>query len=888
MRVRPTVRLACSILAFQLCVGPQALLLAADAAPAPQVRIPADRLFGDDTLAFVSCPDAAAAREAFRASALGRILAEPAVRESLGRQREAFLAFLQVLAQPKQGMGAMAVPLGLGGGEAAAFQTALGRVQDLLGKTGLTPREAVGILDGPLAVGWTGAGVRDGKLELKAAAVAWVKDGERVRDILRTLWHDGLRTSVPESAKDFRKRQAGKTEVYWFVEHSVDVTLELAISGNWVIVTTGPAAMDALLASIAKGGATHPLASSVRYQDCMTRLKGDGVPTCVVYADLERALATAETALPAVPEMPPEALPKIRKVIDILGLREARAFASVSRLDGLETSSRSVLVTEGPRKGLLALLDGGNQPFVLSEISKDAQKLSACRFDAAKAWDLARQVLAAVEPKAVEQAREALRQAEQSCGGVELRELVDSLGSEMLLVQGGPSPVPNVPELSLRVKLKDAARAGKAVEALLEFANAMLQAKGQGTLQPQTLDGATHAWMFQGQGLPVAPCIALTADWLVIDLTLPGLKRTLEGMGGGKGNPVTGTEAFKSATRKVPAQGGSFSFDDVKGHFAADYSQGIQGLQLMSMGLVATGMPMPLDLASLPPVEAILPHLGPSVSRSWSDAGGLWTESRSHLSLGDGGGVVAVAVVGVLAGLMLPVLHKARAAAEQTTAIMNLKMIGLGCRLYEDREGTFPPDLESLLDSGDIQDAKILQSDRKDPSSGFRYIVPPKAEPEDPSRWIVAFDEQPRHAGKRAVLFLDCSARAMVEAEFQALLAAQGGGAQENPGKGKAVPVPVRPGQPGKPGQEEQVRPEQVAAVIQCVAGASIFLAALGASGPSLGSGGGLVVLAGVGVVAAFAIPNMLMRREFEKATEELEGADPELPPDVQKSIDDF
>ena len=52
--------------------------------------------------------------------------------------------------------------------------------------------------------------------------------------------------------------------------------------------------------------------------------------------------------------------------------------------------------------------------------------------------------------------------------------------------------------------------------------------------------------------------------------------------------------------------------------------------------------------------------------------------------------MVVIAIIGILASLLLPVLKKAQDAANKTTGINNLKQIGLSLRLYEDRDTMFP------------------------------------------------------------------------------------------------------------------------------------------------------------------------------------------------------
>ena len=146
-----------------------------------------------------------------------------------------------------------------------------------------------------------------------------------------------------------------------------------------------------------------------------------------------------------------------------------------------------------------------------------------------------------------------------------------------------------------------------------------------------------------------------------------------------------------------------------------------------------------------------------------------------------GGLFTVIGGIGILAGLLLPVLSKAREAANTTTCIVNLKQIGLGMRLYEDREGVghYPPDLETLYKTGDVSDPRLFLCKTRGGKPGtdfrtqFEYLVPPQGGVSDPHNWVVAYDDAPCHRGHtgRVVLFLDGSARFVPELEFQALLA---------------------------------------------------------------------------------------------------------------------
>ena len=86
--------------------------------------------------------------------------------------------------------------------------------------------------------------------------------------------------------------------------------------------------------------------------------------------------------------------------------------------------------------------------------------------------------------------------------------------------------------------------------------------------------------------------------------------------------------------------------------------------------------------------------------------------------------LIVIAIIAILAGILVPAVHKAKKKALQTLCLSNLRQIGQGCRIYQDENDEYFPGWLSSLNPLLISDPKLfvcpMDPDQKNNKWGVR------------------------------------------------------------------------------------------------------------------------------------------------------------------------
>jgi prepilin-type processing-associated H-X9-DG protein len=499
----------------------------------------------------------------------------------------------------------------------------------------------------------------------------------------------------------------------------------------------------------------------------LAKVSGHG-DVVAMYLDAGRILATARAIVPAEEE--PEVLPPINAVIEAMGIDRLGRVVTRAGFSGEHLVTGSFIEAPAPRKGLPAVLKPVDVS-VFGKVDSRAVRATALNCDLAGLYDTVMKVIKAASPdEAYLGVQKRVSAFESEVGFGVRKDLLASLGGPMVIYSLPAGKMVEAPMggIVAIAKLEDAALFEKTMVQIGGMVAGLTEGGLQVSSQTQGDGRTTHVWSNPALSMvQMMPTWSVAEDHVVIGTNMALCRIGVQKItGGGTETPsLLETEGFKRAAADLPDGLVSLTYADS----ATQLTQGMMQLQqfwpMATMAAARAGIKLPVMLPSL---THITERLKPSCQYSYVSEEGFhsrYAGAGVELSLR------SVAVTGFGVGALLPALARVRQLAFRMTSGTNMVEIGKACRVYaDDHDDKLPPNLEALVEAGDLP-AKCLESKRRpDDFDGPSYVYIGGQTLEMNPGNIVAYEDPRFCLDGVNVLFLDSHVEFMKPEAFRQAL----------------------------------------------------------------------------------------------------------------------
>ncbi len=468
-----------------------------------------------------------------------------------------------------------------------------------------------------------------------------------------------------------------------------------------------------------------------------------------------------------------------------IGLADLRSASLALSPDGKGFRMTFFVRAPGERKGLLKAMAGKPlSPAILKLGPKDTDCFYATSFDAGAFWDF---VVANLlrEPGDKEDFEEGIAEVNEALGLDFRKDFLGSIGDEFGTFLPGYIAV---------LKLKDPDAFAASVDKMLHALAAKVSEEerdfrgAQLRLATMTYKGRTITYV-DGKRFPlvIQPCYTMVGEYAVIAPYTAMLKSYILRMEGATETFADHPE-FKALRAKLGKEPASIYYAD-----SVPFVQQLYSFLPFLVGAMKAAPEEAQDVipdpAKLPAFATISKHLFGCVAGRRVVRDGIVWESHSPFGLPtpptiEGAGFIAPAQMGILAGMLLPALGRARGEARKVRDMANLKQIGTAANLWLGKYGEqkyFPPSLRSLWDSGIFDEPKIFvapgsktRSRRGEFATDYESILDmlgfSPMEAEAGMDVPLAWDKKGVHTDGRNVVFFDSHVTFYPEHRFQTLM----------------------------------------------------------------------------------------------------------------------
>lgn len=435
-------------------------------------------------------------------------------------------------------------------------------------------------------------------------------------------------------------------------------------------------------------------------------------------SQLDGVLGQLEGVLDVIPEADAKSMVTVlfqlaRKFVNESGFRELEGvgFSAVKEQGGLY-HNRLVLGRQDKAAGqglMWKMLDAENAPLEskLNWLPRNTVLCDwgTCRLQPVWQW-VTETVQGTGHPILSQGFRAGLGQLQQQ--GIALDQWLASLGDDMALVvtvdrqKTVQMPHPSGKTLELPVaavaillEVKD--------DTIFDAVAALLQAMG-GQMPVTHLDGADLHMRSLALPLPVpydlSPTIARMGSYLIL-ASNPGIVEDMNACRKDEAPRLSQDPEFQTYAKGFPREGTGFSF------VSRRYTEAINNFVFSAMTQEIDLMPGKI-IALLQRLQK--PQAAYAVTVNMPDA--LVSVSRTNVNLAQTMSVQAAAApMGVMAGILMPAMARARTQARATVDLANLRNLSLGLIMYaDDNDGVFPKDLAELWEMGYMDMPKVFVS----------------------------------------------------------------------------------------------------------------------------------------------------------------------------------